>query len=74
MKSRKEKLSAPTVESPTWGNLQRTAEAVINALGGPKGAAHKLSWESFYTLTILASLNLDERKGKAFIFGRQYLS
>lgn len=64
----------PTVESPTWGDVQRMAEVVINRLGGPAGASQGLSAESFYALTILASLNLDEAKSKTFIFGRQYLS
>lgn len=64
----------PTIESPTWGAVQRMAEVVINRLGGPPGAAQGLSAESFYALLILASLNLDEKKAKAFIFGKQYLA
>jgi hypothetical protein len=63
-----------TVESPTWGDLQKTAERVIELLGGPAGAAQKLSVEKFYTLTILASLMLDEAKANAPIFGTRYLS
>ncbi len=69
----KEKV-IPSVESPTWGHLHRMAEVVMRELGGPAGAAHKLSGESFMTLTILASLNLDEKKSAAFIFGKQYLT
>jgi hypothetical protein len=64
----------PHVESPTWGQVQRMAEVVIDRLGGPAGAAQGLSAESFYVLTILASLNLDEAKSAAFIFGKQYLT
>lgn len=64
----------PHVESPTWGHLQKMAEEVIDALGGPGGAAHDLSGRSFYALTLLASLMLDEKKSKAFIFGKQYLT
>lgn len=73
MKTKKEKLN-PHIESPTWGDLQRLADVVLHHLGGPKGAADKLSMESFYTLTILASLNLDDAKAKAFIFGKKYLT
>lgn len=71
---RKEKPPRASIESPTWGDLQRTADVVLNLLGGPKGAADKLSWDSFYTLTILASLNLDDEKRAAFIFGKKYLT
>lgn len=74
MARRKEKPPGPSVESPTWGHLHRMAKVVLEQLGGPAGAASKLSGESFYTLTVLASLNLDERKAAAFIFGRQYLT
>jgi hypothetical protein len=70
----KNKAVAPKVESPNWGHLQATAETVIDLLGGPKGAASKLSWEKFYTLTILASLNLDAEKSAAPIFGTRWLS
>lgn len=63
-----------SVESPTWGQVQRMAEMVLARLGGPKGAADGLSYESFYTLSLLASLNLDETKSAAYIFGRQYLT
>jgi hypothetical protein len=64
----------PTVESPTWGDLHQLAETVLRELGGPSGAAQKLNARSFYALSILASLNLDEKKSKAFILGTQYLS
>jgi hypothetical protein len=73
-KVKQEKPPGPTVESPTWGDLHRMAEVVMSALGGPKGAADRLSWESFYTLTILASLNLDAKKSAAPIFGTKYLT
>jgi hypothetical protein len=64
----------PRIESPTWGELQRMAEAVMEEMGGPSGAASALSGPSFYALSILASLNLDDAKAKAFIFGKQYLT
>ncbi len=64
----------PSLESPTWGHLQRMAEVVIAKLGGPAGAASGLSYESFYTLSILASLNLDKAKADAPIFGKRYLT
>lgn len=70
----KENLLGPRVESPTWGDLQRMAEVVIDKLGGPAGAANDLSYQSFYVLTLLASLNLDEKKSAAFIFGKQWLT
>ena len=73
MKPIKEKV-CPHVESPTWGQLQQTAETVIGLLGGPEGAASKLSYEKFYTLTILASLNLDSKKSEVPIFGVRYLT
>lgn len=73
-KTRNEKPPRPSIESPTWGDLQRMAEVVLDKLGGPEGAAKGLSWESFYTLSVLASLNLDDEKSKAFIFGKQYLT
>lgn len=73
MKTRTEKLR-PTIESPTWGHVQRMAEVVLDKLGGPAGAANGLSWESFYTLSILAALNLDEAKANAPIFGKRFLS
>ena len=63
-----------SIESPTWGDLHRLAEAVAEILGGPAGAAKKLSFENYYTLSILASLNLDEEISKLFIFGKQYLT
>ncbi len=62
------------VESPTWGDLQTMADVVLDTLGGPAGAANKLSARSFYALSILASLNLDEKKANGFIFGKQYLT
>jgi hypothetical protein len=62
------------VESPTWGDVKRMAEVVIERLGGQGGAAQGLSWESYYTLTLLASLNLDEEKAAAYLFGKQYIS
>ena len=68
------KPKGPYVESPTFGDLQRLADVVMHHLGGPKGAADKLSWESFYTLSLLASLNLDDAKASAFILGRQYVT
>lgn len=71
---RKLKPPKPSVESPTWGQLQRMAEVVMTKLGGPKGAADCLSWESFYALSILASLKLDENKATAPIFGKRYLT
>jgi len=74
MSKRKNIKVTPHVESPTWGHVQRMAEVVTDLLGGPQGAANKLSAESFYALTILASLNLDEGKANAFIFGKQYLT
>ncbi len=74
MRKSKRIKCTPHVESPTWGDLQRMAEVVIARLGGPVEAAKGLSAESFYALTILASLNLDEKKQKAFIFGKQYLT
>lgn len=64
----------PTVESPTWGHVQRMAEAVMRELGGPSGAASKLNAESFYALSILASLKLNQEKAAAYILGRQYIS
>lgn len=71
---REEKPPGPSIESPTWGQVQRMAEVTMSALGGSKGAADKLSWESFYTLSILAALNLDEAKAAAPIFGTKYLT
>jgi hypothetical protein len=71
VKARKEKQPRASIESPTWGDLQRMAEVVMNRLGGPKGAADGLSWESFYTLSVLAVLKLDETKAAAPIFGRK---
>ena len=71
--ARKEALRL-TAESPTWGHVQRMAEAVLAKLGGHRGAADSLSGESFYTLTVLASLRLDTQKAGAFIFATQYLS
>lgn len=71
---REEKPPGPSVESPTWGQLQRMAEVTMAAFGGPKGAADKLSYESFYTLSIVASLNLDAEKAAAYIFGKRYLT
>ncbi len=71
---KKEKPSGPTVESPTWGHVRRMAQVVLDKLGGPSGAANALSYESFYTLTILASLMENEKRDKAFIFGKQYLT
>ena len=64
----------PTIESPSWGQLQKMATTIIDVMGGPKGAAEKLSWENLYCLSILASLNLDEVKAAAPIFGRRFLS
>lgn len=74
MKAATRKHSRPTVESPTWGHLRRMAQVVMDKLGGPKGAANALSYESFYTLTILAALTEDEKRDKAFIFGKQHLT
>ncbi len=65
--------AGPTVESPTWGQVKRMADVVFINLGGPEGAANKLSYESYYTLSILVSLNLDKAKSKEFILGRKYL-
>lgn len=75
-KEKKKKLERiiGSVESPTWGHLQKMAEAVIQKLGGPAEAASGLSAESFYALYVLASLMLDEKKSKAFIFNKQYLT
>lgn len=50
------------------------AETVIAALGGPKGAADKLSWESFYALTLLASLKLDGDKAGAYLLGKRWIT
>lgn len=55
---------------PTWADVRRLAEVVMNLLGGPKGAADKLSIESFYTLAYLNALNTDGSKGKTPIIGR----
>lgn len=47
-------------ESPTWGEAQSMAEDVLEALGGPKGAADKLPGRSFMTLAKIAALEPDE--------------
>ena len=73
MATEQEKFT-PSVQSPTWGQVQRMAEAVFDRLGGPSGAASILSGESFYTLVLLASLKLDEEKANAPIFGKKYLT
>jgi hypothetical protein len=72
--TRKKEQLRPHVESPTWGDVQRLAEVVMHELGGPVGSAQKLSVASFYTLSLLASLRLDEKKAASFIFGKQYLT
>lgn len=71
---RQERPPGPFIESPTWGQLHKMSVSVMEALGGPAGAAHKLNGESFYALTILSSLNLDEAKANAPIFGTRYLT
>lgn len=48
---------------PTTREVQRMASVVLEALGGPKGAADKLSVESFYALAYLAALNTDGKDG-----------
>lgn len=73
-KAKQEKPPGPAIESPSWGDVQRMAEVTISALGGPKGAADKMSWESFYTLSLLASLRLDADKAAAPIFGQRWLT
>jgi hypothetical protein len=62
-----------TVESPTWGDLKKMSERVMELLGGNAAAASKLDSRSFYTLAVLASLNLNESKAGAFLFGKQFL-
>lgn len=69
-----QKPAGPFIESPTWGQVQRMAEVVLVALGGSKGAADKLSWESYYTLNLLSALKLDAKQSAAFVFGRQYIT
>lgn len=64
----------PSVESPTWGDVQRLAHRCLELLGGPGEAAIKLSACSFYTLCILDALNLDEAKSNAPIFGKRHLT
>ena len=71
---RKQLKIRPSIESPTWGDVQQMAASVIERLGGPSGAAQALNARSFYTLSILASLMLDEKKESAFILGKQYLT
>lgn len=62
---------AATAGSPTWGAVQRLASVVLEKLGGPAEAAKTLSDESFYTLSVLASLNLNEDQQAAYVLGRK---
>lgn len=47
-----------TPQPPSEATLKRMAEVVILALGGEKGAADKLSWESYYALCHLMTEGL----------------
>ncbi len=73
MKTKRENIR-PTVESPTWGDLNKMAEKVMDQLGGNAEASRKLDGRSFYTLAILASLMLDDGKADSPIFGKRHLS
>ncbi len=61
----------PHVKSPTYRNLQKMSEAVMEALGGPAGAADKLSGQDFMTLAICSAMDVDEAAiGEAPILAR----
>lgn len=70
----KEMPVVATIESPTWGDLKRMAEVVMNRLGGPTEVAKGMSSEVYYTLCLLESLMLSEEKAKLPIFGQRFLS
>lgn len=59
----------PTCHVPTRREVSAMAEAVFDVLGGPRGAAEKLSWPSFYALAYLVAMNTSGGVGDILITG-----
>lgn len=54
------------VPVPTWGQVRKMAEKLLAELGGPQGAALRLTYDDFYVLGFLVSLHDDIADGHLF--------
>jgi len=64
-----------SIESPTLFDLKTMAMNVIEKLGGRSAVANNFSYEDYYCLLILSTLNITKESPKNFfLFGKQYLS
>jgi len=64
-----------SIESPTLFDLKTMAANVIEKLGGARAVANSCSYEDYYCLLILSSLNITKESEKNFfLFGKQWIN
>ena len=64
-----------SIESPTLFDLKTMAINVIQKLGGSRAVANGFSYEDYYCLLILSTLNITKESEKNFfLFGKQWIN